>query len=76
MQSNTATVPLLEAIAAGSLAEYMLTHPSQLVTFINTLTGDAEQRRVIVEELRKFYYTVSSQSGMPMAPLNIPAWLT
>lgn len=76
MQSNTATVPLLEAIAAGSLAEYMLTHPSQLVTFINTLTDDSEQRRVIVEELRKFYYTVSSQSRMPMAPLNIPAWLT
>lgn len=76
MPNDSATVPLLEAIAAGSLAEYMLTHPSQLVTFINTLTDDAEQRRMIVNELRKFYYTVSAQSGMPMAPLNIPAWLT
>lgn len=76
MQNDYTTVPLLEAIAAGSLAEYILTHPSQLVTFINTLTDDAEQRRIIVNELRKFYYTVSAQSGMPMAPLNIPAWLT
>jgi hypothetical protein len=54
--------------------EFVLTHPNFLMTYLSIVPK--EHRHVFVTELCKYYATISAQSGTPMAPLNVPAWLT
>jgi len=64
----------VQALAAASTLEYLLTQPHQLMAFLNGVEMD--QRPALVHELHKCYASISTQTRTPMSPLRIPSWLT
>lgn len=74
VRANTVQLPVVQALAATSAIEYLLTEPSALTAFLVNVPID--NRPVLVRELRKCYESVSMQTGTAMSPLRIPSWLT